>query len=321
MGARPKPTPVLRLAPPFAPFWVGEALGAEVQLGGEVEKEGVLYEMRRSRDWDGRELLFLRLEVPEAARLEDETFRFSVARCYVGLAETLQSRDLRPLRIWNYVPEIRRPSDEGFSRYEVFNEGRKQGYVEWYGESDRSGRVPSAGVGHRGEAFVLHALACSRPATPVENPRQRPAYRYSTRYGPAAPCFSRGSRLAGGLPSMRWPALGVVAGTASIVGEDSRHFGDVEAQLRETCLNLAVVGAKLAGGALPERLEDDAAAAALALYRELRVYVVHEGDASDVASELRERLPGLARLDFVAADLCRPELLVEAEGIVRCDAE
>jgi chorismate lyase/3-hydroxybenzoate synthase len=320
MGARPKPTPVHRLAPPFAPFWVGEVLGPELRQAEEAEKEGVLYEMRRSLDWDGRELLFLRLEVPDAAGLDDDAFRFSVARCYVGVAETLQSRDLCALRVWNYVPEIRRPSEDGFSRYEVFNEGRKQGYVEWYGESDRSGRVPSSGVGHRGEAFVLHALACSRAATPVENPRQRPAYRYSSRYGPAAPCFCRASRLAGGLPSMRWPALGVVAGTASIVGEDSRHFGDVEAQLRETCLNLAVVGARLAGDALPERLDDAAAAAALARYRELRVYVVHEGDASDVASELRRRLPGLERLDFVAADLCRPELLVEAEGIVRCDA-
>ena len=330
MAKGPNSTPLHRLVTPIAPPWVGEVLGPLAHEGDETEKDGVVVQTRHSRDVDGGELLFVRIELPGVARLPDDAFRSGVVRCYVSLAEVLQSRELQAFRIWNYVPSMRRPSESGFSRYEVFNEGRTQGYVEWYGQSDDSGRVASSGVDHRGEDLVVHALASSRVAVPIENPRQRPAYRYSSRYGPVPPCFSRAARLDGGLPSMRWGALGLVAGTASIVGEDSRHVGDLDAQVRETCLNLAAVSSQIADGSssrglvqskesIPQALGDAASRAALARYRELRVYLVRERSASRVVSEIRRWLPSLTRLDVAAVDLCRPELLVEAEGIVRCD--
>ena len=314
------PIPLGRLDPPIAPHWVGDVLGAEARDGEETEKEGVVLHTRHAVDTDGGDLLFLRIDVPRAAGLDDDAFRSAVARAYLTLAETLQGHDLRPLRIWNYVPAIRRPSGSGFSRYEVFNEGRKDGYVQWYGEADRSGRVVSSGVGHRGEDLVLHVLACGREALPIENPRQRPAYRYSARYGPAAPCFSRAARLDGGLPGLcEGQSVGLVAGTASIVGEDSRHAGDLDAQVTETCLNLATVGARVAGSAAPQTPGDDASREVLARYRELRVYLAREADVDRIESAIQGWLPGLTRLDVALADLCRPELLVEAEGILHCD--
>ena len=317
MARRPDATSLVRLDPPIAPPWVSDALAAAAPEGAEVEKEGVVVETRVSGD-----LALLRMRLPEAAALGDAAFRSGVARCYVTAAEILASRDLRAVRIWNYVPAIRRPSEDGFSRYEVFNAGRQRGYDACLPPEDVEGRhVTSSAVGHRGRDLVVHLLASARQAVAFENPRQRPAYLYSRRYGMLPPCFARASRIEGGLGSLRWRTVGLVAGTASIVGEDSRHPGDLEAQLAETLRNLAAVGAEVAGRPLLEATPDAEAdtQASLARYRELRVYLVREGDAAVVERVVRGSFPNLTRFDLAAADLCRPELLVEAEGILRCD--
>ena len=300
----------LRLDPPLAPPWVADALGADAREGVEVEKDGVVVQTRGSG-----ELLLVRASLPRAAAAEDIAFRNGVARCYATAADILGSRDLHPVRIWNYVPAIRRPGEDGFSRYEVFNAGRRQGYRGCYGEDESLGRVTSSAVGHRGPDLVVHVLASRERAAPVENPRQRPAYLYPARYGPESPCFCRASRVeGGGLGSLR--ARGLVAGTASIVGEDSVHTDDLSAQLRETFLNLAAVGAEVAGEPLNEKPDAGELLAALARYRELRVYLVREDDAETVAEAVRVAFPELQRFDLASADLCRPELLVEVEGIV-----
>jgi chorismate lyase/3-hydroxybenzoate synthase len=309
------PTRLLRLDPPLVPHWVADALGADAREGLEVEKDGVVVQTRGTDD-----LLFVRASLPRAATLEDLAFRNGVARCYATAADILGSRDLQPVRIWNYVPTIRRPSEDGFSRYEVFNAGRQQGYRECYGEDASLGRVTSSAVGHRGADLVVHVLAGRERAAPVENPRQRPAYRYSARYGPEPPCFCRASRVAGSLGSFGAPALGLVAGTASILGEDSVHAGDLSAQLEETFRNLAAICGEVAGVPLGENPDASGRAAALARYGELRVYLVRETDAEPAAAAVRAAFPGLERFDLVAADLCRPELLVEVEGVLHCGA-
>jgi hypothetical protein len=43
---------------------------------------------------------------------------------------------------------------------------------------------------------------------------------------------------------------------------------------------------------------------------------VNEADTAIVASAIARSFSNLARFDLAAADLCRPELLVEAEGIL-----
>lgn len=316
MAGRPEAKPLVRLDPPTVPPWVSEALGAAAPEGAEVEKEGLIAESRGSAD-----LLLVRIRLPEAVSLDDAAFRSGVTRCYVTAAEVLAGRDLRPVRIWNYVPAIRRPSQDGFSRYEVFNAGRQRGYDACYPPEDAEARhVTSSAVGHRGRDLVVHVLASVRRAAAFENPRQRPAYLYSQRYGPLPPCFARASRVEGRLGALPWQTVGLVAGTASIVGEDSRHAGDLEGQLAETLLNLATIAAEVAERPLAQAaLSEDAQRAALARYRELRIYVVREGDAPTVEQVVRDAFPNLTRFDLAAADLCRPELLVEAEGILRCE--
>jgi hypothetical protein len=196
------------------------------------------------------------------------------------------------------------------------------GYQDWFGLEVPGHRLAAAsGVGHRGDDLVVHLLAGRAPAISIENPRQVPAYRYSRRYGPVAPCFSRASLIERVPPAWQGRRAALVAGTASIAGEESRHPGDLEAQLRETLLNLASLSATLAGERPPaESGSGDEWPRALARYRGLRAYVVESESAPAVVSGLRRAFPGLRHLELASADLCRPELLVEVEGILFLDA-
>ncbi len=313
--SRVVPMSLLRLDPPMAPPWVGDALGASAPEGESFEKDGVSVVTRGAK-----ELLLVRAAIPGAAELDDRGFRNGVARCYAAVIEMARQRELVPLRFWNFIPDIRRASDDGFSRYEVFNAGRHRGFATSFPGDERAGRVTASGVGHPGRDFVLHLLAGRQAAIPVENPRQRASYRYSERYGHTPPCFSRASRIVGGLGRLPGGSLGLVAGTASIVGEDSRHPGDLDAQLAETFLNLAAVAGEVVGRPLAEAPGEEALQGLRACYRELRLYLAREDDAPAVEQAVRSSFPGLARFDMASARLCRPELLVEAEGLLRWES-
>jgi enamine deaminase RidA (YjgF/YER057c/UK114 family) len=157
-----------------------------------------------------------------------------------------------------------------------------------------------------GPAHGPLAIAClsgALPARPVENPRQVSAYRYPTSYGPRSPSFSRAAVVdAGG------GRLLLLSGTASIVGHESLHAGDVRAQTDETLRNLQAVS--------------DAASDATHRYdlcrAQLNVYLRHAADADAVIARLARALgtdsPALRDLLVLQADVCRAELLVEIEG-------
>jgi chorismate lyase/3-hydroxybenzoate synthase len=302
----------LSLDPPVPPTWVAERMERDA-----IESEVFLSEGTLIRVSESGELSFLRASLPAAKNLADREFRVCVERIYLAIGKLLRERDHAPLRVWNYIPGICARASCGLSRYELFNLGRHLAYTAWY-ERVRFGEhlAAATAVDHRGDDLVVHVLAGSHPGVALENPRQTPAYRYSHRYGPLPPCFSR---------AMIVPELGVgtpwvmVAGTSSILGEDTRHAGDCEAQLDETLLNLAHLSAAFAGDRTRagERLGEDERARALARFHHLRVYLVREIDAANVVAGLRRAFPEVDELEAFAADLCRPELLVEVEGVLR----
>jgi chorismate lyase/3-hydroxybenzoate synthase len=208
---------------------------------------------------------------------------------------------------------------DGRDRYMVFNAGRFAAFCHWFGSAAVFNRtVPTASaVGVVDGALVIHGLATRHPGRPIENPRQVPAYSYSTRYGPLPPCFARATvvPMADGLDAdvaaaERGSARLLVGGTASIVGEDSRHQRDARQQTLETFANLAHLLAAASGtaGEVDE-------AARLDAFTDARVYIVRESDAAIVRPLVLARLAGSARVEFAQADLCRRELLVEIEGL------
>jgi hypothetical protein len=230
------------------------------------------------------------------------------------------------VRFWNFIPGIHeRMTADGRDRYMVFNAGRFKAFEQCYGGREAfDGSVATASaVGHTGRDLLIYCLADDAPGQPLDNPRQVKPYRYSARFGPLPPCFARativqseraGAGAAGAAASKR---LLLVGGTASIRGEDSAHLGNLELQTQETFENLAALvrAASLGGSrAGADRPETDRAAA-LAQYRELRVYHPNRRDARAIRRAIGEAFGDLRFLELHRANLCRSELLVEIEGL------
>jgi enamine deaminase RidA (YjgF/YER057c/UK114 family) len=104
-----------------------------------------------------------------------------------------------------------------------------------------------------------------------------------------------------------------VSGTASITDAESRHIDDVAAQTHQTLDNIAALiseenfrnhGAPGLGATL-----DD-----LAL---VRVYIKRQEDFEKTRAACEARF-GERPTIYAVADVCRPELLVEIEGVAYC---
>jgi chorismate lyase/3-hydroxybenzoate synthase len=249
-------------------------------------------------------LALLATSVPGARGMPAEALRARVSDAYIAIGHALTTLDRVPIRFWNFVPDPGEPMGAGLDRYMVFNAGRFNGYAQWLCASNEFGRLlPTASaVGIVSDDLVVYCLASDTRGTPVENPRQKPAYRYSQRYGPMPPCFARAT-----IATVRGRPRLLVGGTASIVGEDSAHPGDTGAQLEETLRNLealidAATGRNESAGAVGRLLD-------------LRVYVSRAEDAPPIHAELKARCPRAARIELVIARVCRRELLLEIEGV------
>lgn len=254
----------------------------------------------------GFRLLSYRVE--DAVDLDAGAFQAACRRLYHRLWSDLGNEldagaPAHPVRLWNFIPGILEPLGDLPHRYMVFNAGRFEALSALLGGDEGIDRsvVTASGVGHGGRDLLVHCLAAEAPGRPVENPRQVSSYRYSRRFGPTPPCFARATRFRPVDEEAPWLLVG---GTASVVGEESAHETSLDDQLAETLHNLAAVVEAAGAGGDP-----------LAAYRHLRIYFVRPEDRDHLASRLRERLGEAAELELVRADLCRPELLVEIEGL------
>lgn len=225
-----------------------------------------------------------------------------------GLRETAFAE---PVRSWNFVPGICTPIGVGLDRYRVFNIARHRAFAARFGDAAiGDGRLPTAScVGHQGLTLATHILGARRASVPVENPRQVSAYAYSLKYGPRPPCFSRA-----GLVEVEGRRLLLVAGTASVRGEESVHDGSLEEQLRETVVNLRAVVAQ--GRRVGGVTHGEEAPAPLKDVRATRVYYRRCEDLAWLKRALPRELVKDADVEFVHADICRDELLVEIEIVV-----
>lgn len=210
------------------------------------------------------------------------------------------------LRIWNYLPEINRELD-GVERYRSFN-GARQTAFHAFRRATR-GNVPAAcALGSAaGSGLVVYFIASRTAATPIENPRQVPAYDYPREYGASSPTFSRAA-----LAGSDGDTLLFVSGTASIVGHRTQHAGDVRAQTRETVQNLEtlVAQANLAAGR-------EAFSTRALRYK---AYLRNAADLAVVAAEVDTALKPGRPVVYLLADICRSDLLVEIEAVGSSDA-
>lgn len=218
---------------------------------------------------------------------------------YARIFSLLDAQALPHLwRLWNYMADINGESD-GLERYRQFNMGR----AEAFERAARSvvGRVPAAcALGLASGPLSIAFLASATPVMPIENPRQVSAFLYPSDYGPRAPTFSRAV-----LAHPNGQEMMFVSGTASIVGHQTVHRGDVRAQTAESLDNIAAV----LEAARPHSRSGGFALRDLAY----RVYLRDAADLVAVLEVIAARVGG-APVVCVRADVCRSDLLVEIEA-------
>lgn len=242
------------------------------------------------------------------------TFQQRVFEAYQKVFQEFEAlAPSHPVRFWAFIPGIHDDLGAGLDRYMAFNAGRYSAFATHFGKPaafDRS--VPTASaVGVRGDQFVLFAIAAGAPGRPIENPRQVSAYNYSRRFGPMPPCFARATLIAA--PGRE--AVLIVGGTASIVGEESRHSGDLQRQAHETFRNLASVVASAGGREMPENAPVAHVRSLLSDFTDIRVYHPRESDQAAIEALVRDAFPMSCRIELMPAFLCRSELLIEIEGL------
>lgn len=192
------------------------------------------------------------------------------------------------LRTWIYLADIHRGSDDN-ERYRQFCVGRARALAEHtrgpmdYPAATAIG-IPSGGGGS------IHFMAATRAGEAIENPRQTSAFDYPRRYGPQPPSFVRAMRTP-------WHDL-LVSGTASVVGHDSHFPGDAEAQAATTRDNVHALLAQSPADWKTERT------------------IIYVREPQDLAAVGALR-PATGDCTVLQGDICRPELMLECEVLVR----
>jgi len=276
----------------------------EIFEGVQPDQSRVQFDQRRRiqitiRQQDEIKLVSLRLA--DATSLGTKEFCRASTMLY-SLLWDVAGQTYMPSRVWNYLPGIGAQMEPGLNRYMAFNLGRHDALMARYGEQWKSsGWLPTAtGVGHQGSDLVIHALLTSTPPIAIENHRQRPTFQYSNRFGPLPPCFSRACIAdIGGVRQL------LIAGTASIRGERTMHIGEFGRQVDEIFENISAL--------ITSSIDD--ATGSFGSLRSARVYVHPHADTAMAQREVGPRL-GHCVVEWISAEFCRSDLLIEIEGVV-----
>ena len=290
------PSAVHPLTP--VPAWVGKLLGNSLDAASEAAQLD-----------PGSDFRLVSACISDADVMDGDALGQASAEAYRSLRLSLvEGGPWHPVRIWNFVPRILGQGGGAMDRYMRFNAGRYRAFTEWFGGAQGfDSSLPAASaVGYAGSDLVAHALAARAPGTAIANPRQRDPHRYSKRFGPLPPCFARATRL----ESSPAGDILLVGGTSSVRGEESVHVGNLQLQLAETLENLAALVQQAFGPSDQP----------LSCYRELRVYYLREADLLALRSAVTAAFPHVSGIEWVQAELCRGDLLVEIEGLASASA-
>lgn len=235
-------------------------------------------------------------------RLEDP-----VEELYAQLLEVTHGWHL--YRIWNYVPDIN-AAHGGLEHYRQFNIGRWSAFESRFGRDLRAYLPAASAVGIHGRHLVVFFKAGKTKPVFFENPSQVPAYHYPPDYGPRPPGFARGVVV-----DRHEVRSAFLSGTASIEGHRSVGESDWALQFKTTLHNIEIMF---------ERMGISPALNARAWERgevfdgHLKCYLRHP-EACALARDWFQEHTGLGeqRVTFVQADICRRELDIEIEAVVR----
>jgi chorismate lyase/3-hydroxybenzoate synthase len=267
--------------PPTAELWFASG---PVHTGQWSDAHGV--KIRYSHD---EHHLFAVVELDER---EHGGILLTAERAYAAVQAFQEHSAFRHLlRMWNYMDAINEGSGD-MERYRQFCVGRGRGLgaaTQGYPSASALGRhIPD----HVLQVFWLAGKTAGKA---IENPRQVSAYHYPRVHGPVSPTFARA------LVAPDETVL--ISGTASIVGHVSQHHDNPMEQLEETVRNLTALMPHVGRSRQPAGKEL------------LKIYVRDPELTPQIDRRLRQLYPN-AEFLYVAADVCRRELLVEIEAIL-----
>ena len=220
------------------------------------------------------------------------------------------------VRTWLYQGGITE-MEGGTERYRELNRARSDFFEaipfnvrQLAAQNGRAIYPASTGIGTRGTGLVTTCLALQTKRDDVqllalENPLQTSAFSYPTSYSTKTPKFSRAMAMRIGDHVTTW-----ISGTASIVNSETVHIGDVEMQTEQTLTNIE----RLIDAANFGRLGWTDTGATLDDLAKIRVYVKHQEDYEKCRAVCERRLGSIPAV-YAQADVCRPDLLVEIEGV------
>lgn len=221
-------------------------------------------------------------------------------------------------RVWLYQGNITEEEEDGTERYRELNRARTDFFEHYDFASNPLAATghghpvypASTGIGTLEHGLITTCLAVQteRPDVRIlslENPQQTSAFDYPKEYSRKSPKFSRAMAIRIGNHLTTW-----VSGTASIVNAETVHKGDVAKQTEQTLDNIE----KLISADNFARQGWSDCGATLADLAKVRVYVKHAGDFEACRAVCERRLGRIPAI-YAEADVCRPDLLVEIEGV------
>lgn len=206
------------------------------------------------------------------------------------LAFIKQTKQQHLLRFWNYVPAINEGQGDD-ENYKLFCTGRLKAF-EAAGIKDDDFPAATA-VGHVTSGMTVYAISSIYKGQHHANNKQQNAYHYPRQYGISSPSFARATSL--DHPNGK---LLFISGTASIIGHETLHEGDLKAQLQTTKENIVHLLDKT--GYTAESIQT------------MKVYLRDKSCLEESQRSLDQDFPDAAKI-YTIADICRSDLLVEVE--------
>ena len=223
----------------------------------------------------------------------DEDIEKVTEESYLTLLKTAHNIGFpNTLRTWNYYGQITQGEGD-LERYKLFCHGRARAFSQF--NIDSTAFPAASALGHYSNRFTIILLCSKTSAITIDNAKQVSPYHYPRQYGQTSPSFARA-----GLVS--WSAREdlFISGTAAIIGHESYHKNDIEAQTKLTLANINELLTHPKYGTY--RIQT------------LKIYIRNPRDKARIETTLRQNFKTLPECIFLNADVCRQELDVEIEA-------
>jgi enamine deaminase RidA (YjgF/YER057c/UK114 family) len=252
----------------------------------------------------------------------DRDYSLQANGAYSLMKEILEGEEMSfsdVVRQWNYVEDIlgiKTMTEKKYQNYQILNDVRAQYYAR---EKFKNGYPASTGIGMNAGGIILEFISIKPEngvnIVPLKNPGQKDAYNYSQgvlvgnslsqKNTKSSPKFERAKYI-----SINEKKTIYVSGTASIRDEKTIGENDVKRQTQVTIENIdnliSEINLKRAG--ISNNYEKMS-------FSFIRVYVKNKSEIKAV-KEICDSYYKNVPINYLVADICRDNLLVEIEGIV-----